>query len=112
MGTATTGEHDYTILTELRRHTALLTEVRDAMTQPIPYVPADQPEAPRFTVGQVLMLPEPPIGSKVCDREGDEWSRSQHGWEVWDSDDEVPWLTVTKYAPLTILEVGTGEVPC
>lgn len=43
---------------------------------------------------------EPPVGTKVADRDGDEWERGVIGWGHGD-DKTSSWKTVLGYAPLT-----------
>lgn len=43
---------------------------------------------------------EPPVGTKVRDREGDLWTRTRDGWTTLDNTGLYRWITILAYDPL------------
>lgn len=60
-----------------------------------------------------VVIDEPPVGSKIVDREGDVWTRLDAGWQMpgrvdamWGSIPariDVAWGSVSNYAPLALV---------
>jgi hypothetical protein len=77
--------------------------------------PVSQPEPSHPQPGDVVSE-EPPVGSVVRDREGDEWVHMSDGrWDCRADEDfsqgnTIPWRhNVESYAPLTLVRWGAGQ---
>lgn len=87
-----------------RRLLAAITDATAALNRIAAALNADVEDRP-------AIIDEPPVGSRVMDREGDFWTRRSDGWHLRNGGPSITWKGVCPYEPLTLVVSEPAEPP-